>query len=524
MKIRKWKKQALVIIMIISMLATMAACSSDAGGDGTDESGEKTIVYALNGAWNRLMPYDIVGLLSIIPNEKIFDRLCGFDNDNIIYYRAAESIDLSEDQKVFTVHLRKDSKWHDGEPVTAYDWEWTFKTMAQPEFEGYGSRGYLAQFAGTDASGTGDIEVKALDDYTLEMHVKSPTTPEAFFGSYSYYYYVLPKHLLEDIPVDELGTCDFWDNPVGSGPCKFVSETPGYEVVVEAFDDYYLGRPQFDKLIYRVISDKTLSSGLLAGEFDTGWDAPIAEEAVETLDGNNGLHAELMDNKRIVQLYLNNEKFEPEVRHAFMLAIDKQMIVDSVLKGYGSPACSPLMPSSPYLNTDLKVEYDPEKAKEMLEEAGFDFSQTYSLGVSTPDREKMAVIIQDCLGKIGVKVDIETGDQSAIITGARDGSIDMSILEGTTAASPTYLMMNYSLDGVTYSRVQDGKYYDAHVAVNLCTDEKERKEKAWELQELLYEECPDINLCYRDIYMVSSAKLDNLTVANNDKCWEWEVK
>lgn len=123
-----------------------------------------------------------------------------------------------------------------------------------------------------------------------------------------------------------------------------------------------------------------------------------------------------------------------------------------------------------------------------------------------------------------MKVDIETGDQSAIITGARDGSIDMSILEGTTAASPTYLMMNYSLDGVTYSRVQDGKYYDAHVAVNLCTDEKERKEKAWELQELLYEECPDINLCYRDIYMVSSAKLDNLTVANNDKCWEWEVK
>ena len=79
------------------MLATMAACSSDAGGDGTDESGEKTIVYALNGAWNRLMPYDIVGLLSIIPNEKIFDRLCGFDNDNIIYYRAAESSDKSMD-------------------------------------------------------------------------------------------------------------------------------------------------------------------------------------------------------------------------------------------------------------------------------------------------------------------------------------------------------------------------------------------------------------------------------------------
>ena len=250
MKTKKCKKQVFAIVLIIAMITAMAACG-DGGkhGEGDGATDDKTVVYALSGAWNRLMPYDIVGMYSIIPNEKIFDRLCGFDNDNIIYYRAAESIDLSEDKKVFTVHLRKNSKWHDGEPVTAYDWEWTFKTMARPEFEGYGSRGYLSQFEGTDGSGTGDIQIKALDDYTLEMYLKSPTTPEAFFGSYSYYYYVLPKHLLENIPVEELGTCDFWNNPIGSGPCKFVSETSGYEVVLEAFDDYYLGCPQFEKLI-----------------------------------------------------------------------------------------------------------------------------------------------------------------------------------------------------------------------------------------------------------------------------------
>ena len=523
MKTKKWKKQVFVLIMIFTMAVSMAACGNDSSDGGSGE-GEKTIVYALSGSWNRLMPYDIVGMYSIVPNEKVFDRLCGFDNENIIYYRAAESIDLSEDQKVFTVHLRKDSKWHDGEPVTAYDWEWTFKTMAQPEFEGYGSRGYLAQFEGTDGSGTGDIQIKALDDYTLEMHLKNPTTPESFFGSYSYYYYVLPKHLLEDIPVDELGTCDFWDNPVGSGPCKFVSETSGYEVVLEAFDDYYLGRPQFDKLIYRMAAEDTLSSGLLSGEFDTTWNSPAADEAIETLDGNKGLHADLMENKILLQLVLNNEKFEPEVRHAIMLAIDKQMIVDSVLKGHGQPACSPLMPSSPYYNTDLKPEYDPDRAKKMLDEAGFDYSQTLSLGASNSDREKVAVIIQDCLAKIGVKVEIETGDSTTLISGARDGSLDMCLLQATTAANPTYLTMNYVKDSVTYCRVQTNKYYDAHVAVSLCTDEQERIQKAWEMQELLYEECPDINLCFQDIYMVCSDKLSNVTVANNDKCWEWEVK
>ena len=293
---KHWTRSLIAVLMIMMLMATlMAGCGNK--DSGTDTSGEKNIVYALSGAWNRLMPYDLIGINSIIPNEKIFDRLVGFDNESIIYYRAAQSIDLSDDMKTFTVHLNPDSKWHDGEPVTAYDWEWTFQTMAKPEFEGYGSRGFLSGFAGVDATGTGDIQISAIDDYTLEMHLKSPTTPEAFFGSYSYYYYVLPKHLLEDIPVDELGNCDFWNNPVGSGPCKFVSETPGYEVELEAFDDYYLGRPQFDKLIYRVMDKDTLSAGLLAGEFDTGWRNVSAEEALDTLDGVDGLHADLMETK-----------------------------------------------------------------------------------------------------------------------------------------------------------------------------------------------------------------------------------
>ena len=160
----------------------------------------------------------------------------------------------------------------------------------------------------------------------------------------------------------------------------------------------------------------------------------------------------------------------------------------------------------------------------MLDKANFDYDQTLSLGASNSDREKVAVIIQDCLAKIGVKVEIITGDSTTLISGARDGSLDMCLLQATTAANPTYLTMNYVLNSVTYCRVQTDKYYNAHVAVSLCTDEKERIKKAWEMQELLYEECPDINLCFQDIYMVSSEKVSNLTVANNDKCWEWEVK
>ena len=519
---KHWTRSLIAVLMIMMLMATlMAGCGKK--DSGTDTSGEKTIVYALSGAWNRLMPYDLIGINSIIPNEKIFDRLVGFDNESIIYYRAAQSIDLSDDMKTFTVHLNPDSKWHDGEPVTAYDWEWTFQTMAKLEFEGYGSRGFLSGFAGVDATGTGDIQISAIDDYTLEMHLKSPTTPEAFFGSYSYYYYVLPKHLLEDIPVDELGNCDFWNNPVGSGPCKFVSETPGYEVELEAFDDYYLGRPQFDKLIYRVMDKDTLSAGLLAGEFDTGWRNVSAEEALDTLDGVDGLHADLMENKVVLQLTVNNEKFPAKVRHAFELAIDKQLIVDSVLKGHGQVTCSALMPSSPYFNSDIKFERNIEEAKKLLNESGFDLSQTFTIAADSGDREKVATIIQQNLAEIGVTAEIVTGDSATLMSGIRDGSLDMALLQTTTGASPTYLILDYDVNGVTYGRVQDPKYYDKHVEVNQAANDEERIKLAWELQELLWEESPYINLYAEDIYMVCSQKLHNITIPNNEKCWEWEV-
>lgn len=521
---KHWRRSLIVVVMIISVTALLlTGCGSGKEGSSGKE-GDKTIVYAVGSAWNRIMPYDLVGMFSIMPNEKIFDRLVGFDNDNIIYNRAAESIDVSKDQKVFTIHLREDSLWHDGEPVTAKDWEWTFKTMAKPQFEGYGSRGFLSGFAGVDETGTGDIQIKALDDYTLEMHLKDASTPEAFFGSYCYYFYVLPEHLLGDISLDELGTCEFWKKPVGSGPCKFVSETPGSEVVLEAFDDYYLGRPQFDKLIYRVIDEDTLSSSMLAGEFDTGWNTVSAEEALETLDGKNGLHAELMENKVCIQLTVNNEKFPAKVRHAFEIAIDKQLICDSVFKGHASVTCSSLMPSSPYYNSDLVFKRDTKEAKKLLDESGFDYSQTYTLAASNKDREKMAAIIQQNLAEIGVKVKIETGDAATLMAGARDGSIDMSLLQTTTGASPTYLILDYAVGSVTYGRVNDPKYYELHVAVNKAKTTEERIKKAWEMQEVLYEESPYINLCDQDIYMVCSEKLDNITVPNNDKCWEWKVK
>ena len=138
-----------------------------------------------------------------------------------------------------------------------------------------------------------------------------------------------------------------------------------------------------------------------------------------------------------------------------------------------------------------------------------------------------SVLMIDSLGsslaEIGIQTEIITGDSSSLIAGSRDGSIDMVILQSTTGASPTFLINSFAANTVTYSRVQDNKYYDMHVAVNQATDLEERIELAKEMQKVIFEESPYIWLYDQEIYMVCSDKISNVTVANNDKCWEWVV-
>ncbi|MGI6096854.1 MAG: ABC transporter substrate-binding protein [Dethiobacteria bacterium] len=534
MSIKKWLTFLLVAVLLVSLVVgctptdpTEHPENGQPDGEEGEEGGEKVVVYGLTNSWNRLMPYDMGSMFSIIPNDKIFDGLANFDNENIIAMRAAKSMESADDGKTIIIHLREESLWHDGEKVTAYDWEWTIKTMVQKPFEGLATRSYLSPLAGTDASGTvidgEEVGVEALDEYTLALYLKEPTTPTAFLGTYSYYYRVLPKHLLEDIPVEELNEHEFWNNPIGSGPCKFVSEVTGTELVLEAFDDYYLGRPEFDKLIYRVISDTSVSAGFLSGEFDAAWDTVEPEEAL-SLDGQNGLHADKMENTIVMFLALNNEKFPPEVRKAFDLLIDKELIVKEILKGHGEVAVSPTLPTSRYYNSDLVHERDVEKAKQMLIDAGFDFNATYNIAAANTQRQNISVIIQQNFAEAGINLEILNCDSTTLITNLRSGEFDMGIMQGTVPANPTWFIFQVNPAGVTYARVQDSKYYDKYVDANMAATDEERVQIMQEVQEVMFEECPYIFLCHKDIYMVLSEKLANLTVPNNDTCWEWKVK
>lgn len=482
---------------------------------------EKTMIYATDKSWNRLMPYDLNGLNMIMVNDKIFDKLTYLSGEGL-GLRAAESIEVEDGGKTFVIKIRENSFWHDGTPVTINDWIWTLNTMSDPVLSELTARVYLNVFDGTDNSGA-RIEgetfgVEKVDEYTMKWHLKTATSPEAFFFSYNNRFSVLPEHLLKDIPLDKLNSDSFWASPIGSGPYCYVSEVSGQEITLRAFDQFELGRPQIDNLVYKVMDNSSFSNALLSGEADMCYSNLTAEEAL-SLDGINGLHTEEVTGNTIAVFFtINNEKFNPNVRRAFSLLLNKEFILQAVFGGNGMVAESWVLPTSPYYNTNLKFERNVEEAVRILQAENFDFSQTLTIGASNTERQNIALIAKNNFAEAGLNLEVIQGEN--LFARASSGELDMTVISWTSSASPTYWL---SYQYGSYSRIQDAKYSDLMKAVNVEGDIAKKTEMMYDLQELYAEECPYIPICHQYLYVVLSEKLHNVSIPNVDQCWNWEM-
>ena len=118
------------------------------------------------------------------------------------------------------------------------------------------------------------VQVEAVDDYTLKMTFKSATPVEDWLLLHNKYFYVLPQHLLGDIAPADMMSADFWNAPVGSGPCIFESEISGSELDLASNPNYHLGAPKFGKLVMKVIAATNTITSVAAGEMDGFFQAP----------------------------------------------------------------------------------------------------------------------------------------------------------------------------------------------------------------------------------------------------------
>lgn len=514
----------------------LSGCGSKEASSDTPKS-EKVVTIAQTGDWDKFMVMDTTNSGADNVNELMFDRLMVLYSDGTFGPRLAESWETNEAQDKIIYHIDKDAKWHDGEPVTAEDVVYSAQVASSAEYF-YQRRIRMQYFAGTDETGCelseDSIEVKALDDHTVEFTLKTPMDPAIIYAMVNRDFFIIPQHLLADISDEALVNDEFWQKPIGSGPCIFDSMESGVSIEFLANKDYYLQTPDFDRLVFKKVQSSNLLSGLMSGEIDVlsgNTQIPLADW--EAAKSSEGVIAKSVPTYAYQYMAMNTARdyLTEDIRHAISLAINRQVIVDQLLQGEGRIAIGPLADDHAYRNADIQPEYNVEKAKEIVEKSNWDSNRELQVLVSTGNevREKSAILIQQDLEKIGIKTQIQTLDFPTLLSNARNGEYDLCFIGSAGSVDPSESVPNVTVGYMNnFAQLSDPTIgLTGEAGAKEITFET-RKEVYDKYQQLLFDQMPMAFLYHTNDLFAYSDKIENvregaLDYNINKNVWEWKV-
>ncbi|MBI2906506.1 MAG: hypothetical protein HYX92_02490 [Chloroflexi bacterium] len=349
---------SLVVLIIVWYLASLPVkeVRADYGG---------TFVEGVAGA-----PRSISPLLSQLNDADrdlaslIFSSLTRSNERGEIVPDLAERWDVSLDGRTYTFHLRPGVLWHDGTPFTADDVLYTIETLKNPDFPG------VREFA----SLWNGVSVSKADGSTVALTLKGPYSP---FLANTSLLGIAPRHILGKTPVKDLRDAAFNTRPVGTGPFKF-KEASAERVMLESDPNYFLGKPYLSAMEVRFFADNTSALAALErkeihGLLSRQW---LSAEEMVRLSGNESLRLNISSRASysLVFLNLNFPLFKDKaVRQALIYGLDRDKIVNVALAGQGIAAQSPIVPGTWASDSGgaRKYDFDPEKAKALLDQAGW---------------------------------------------------------------------------------------------------------------------------------------------------------
>ena len=531
----------LALTLVFTMVLGLVSCGNQPQQQsqtdtGTETSGQAEGVnlnYGISNSWDSLMPYYSVSgsNYSRIIYDKLYDRLAYIQPDGTCSPRAATSWESADDGYAILFHLDEGAAFHDGTPVTAQHWVDTIALVTNPACNVLG-RDTFAGLTGTDEIGAAiegeNLGAEAVDEHTLKLTFDNPVVPEEFLVEYNRDIYVLPTHLLTDIAPEDLVTSDFWQNPVGSGPCQFVSEVSGSTLVLSANKDYQLGAPGFDTLTITVMDKANLLTALIAGDLDyytfggsiSEENRPVAEQAGFTVE-------EGTVPSTFYELMINNETVDSaELRHAIEKALDKELLCQQNTGSLGTVTNTSILPGTEYSRPAGESTYDPEGAKELLAQAGYD-GETFTLAC-TSQRASLAALIQQNLADVGIQVEIETVDSATMFAGMSDGTYDLAVASHTPTSLPMWFTGSRFTADNNLFRVPDlSQYTTLLTALEEETNETARIDLVDEWEALLNQEMPFIPLWFSYALHVQSKTVTGIDYAAaaccNENVWQWEM-
>ena len=467
------------LLLTGAMVASLTACgSSDSGSStGTDNAaetetatqdsgaapteaaeGEKIINVGVTSSLGGINPFVIdqteINKYSV---DLMFLPLVELDKDSNFQNMLADSV-TTEDNINFVVHIDDAATWSDGQPVTAYDLEYTVLRLASPvvnnttlmlyAFEGTTDEGFVEEGATSMAGLT------VLDDKTLQFTSKYPMSLTTFNNTYGRYLRALPKHVIEQFSEEELLTADWFNHPdVIDGPFLLTDYDADHYISYVANENYFKGAPKLDKLNIKIVDGSQVYAGLQSGEIDitqlTMTSIPETDyESIEKLENVKAVYGSPITNQSAFIQTANIS--DVRVRQALVYAIDRQQLVDQLLKGNGEVIDGFVSSASPYYDSSIEpLPYDPEKAKALLEEAGWDGSQTLRFYVWSGDTTFVngAQILAAQWGAVGINVEITTLDLASLMSVAGSTDYDILAVQYTYAPVDPYPDVAWLLSG-----------------------------------------------------------------------------
>lgn len=535
------KKKVLSVFLCLMVALTIAGC----GGSGKDSGtkAKKVVNVGIMNSPSGFNPLEWSDAAQNLFSAVLFQPLVEVVEDGIdakYIPMLADSIE-TKDNKTFTVKLNPKAKWTDGKPVTADDILFTVQLIANPKVASTVASSFNILEGldknGKNAAGAADIAgIKKIDERTVAFTTKTPVDMNLFMGAVGMRLKALPKHVVKDIDPEKFYQHEFVQKPaVTNGPFKLVEYKKGQYIHFAANKDYFKGAPKLDEVFVKIMPGANLTAQLQSGEIDMN--APtigqIPFEDYAKVKGMANVTADTIGVQSTIQTLMINLATIPDVkvRKAISYAINRKMVLDNLLKGDGEMLELPYFGTSKYVNKNIPMtQYDPEKAKQLLKEAGWDMSKPIRFAVPTGNkvREQVADIITDNLKGIGLNVQVQKYDFVTSMATVKRGSYDIYIIGiPVYPLNPDVSAILKTGGALNLSKYSNAEMDDLLVKGMNATDPAERKAIYDRVQELFYRDLPCPAIFVQNNMKATSKRM----VAGKSKSFgmfsdmhEWNVK
>jgi len=466
----------LIGVLVVIALQTCLAAVGSAQPGGAAPAGQMTwaVHFTLAPRW--LDPAESEGSITpFLTLYAVHDALLKPMPSGPSAASLAESWTVSPNGLVYDFTLRANARFHNGERVTAEDVKFSFER-------------YRGANAGTFKERV--QEVRVLDPRRIRFHLKDPWSDFiTFYGTTaSTAGWIVPKKYVEQV-----GEEGFRKAPVGAGPYKVTSFTPGVELQLEAFDGYWRKPPAVKKLIFRSLPDETTrAAALKRGDVDVAYflNGPIAEEVRRTL----GLRLMAVRSNTVFFLDFRGQWEagspwqDPRVRAAASLAIDRRAMNDAEQLGFGGLTGN-VVPRT--LEFALPIEadpYDPARAKRLLAEAGFPRGLDAGDFTIAPPYEGTGEAIANYLAAVGIRVKIRTMERAAFFSAWPQGKLKGLVFGGLgPAGNAATRLAILAVKGGPYAAGVLPEVQDLFERQARERDRKKREELLHQIQRILHE-------------------------------------